>query len=204
MYTGIVQAVLSIETLEHAEGVMRISVRFPQALLEGVQLGASIAFNGTCLTVAGIEDDLLSFDVMQETLKVTNLSDLEPGSLVNVERSAKMGDEIGGHPLSGHVLDVVVITDIVVSGQNKTLRMKAPEYCSKYLFNKGYIGLNGASLTLGQVEGSSFSVHLIPETLRLTTFSDSQVGDKVNLEVDSQTQIIVETVGRIMAEKTPR
>jgi riboflavin synthase len=201
MYTGIVQAVLCVESVERRHDFMRIKVRFPAPLLEGVNLGASIGFNGVCLTVAAIEEHLLSFDIMRETLAVTNLGAIEVGSYLNVERSAKWGDEVGGHLLSGHVMGVAEILNLDKTDDNLSMRMKAPEKCAKYLFSKGYVGLNGASLTLAQVQGSEFSVHLIPETLRLTTFLDSQVGDKVNLEVDSQTQVIVETVERVLSER---
>jgi riboflavin synthase len=134
--------------------------------------------------------------VIAETLERTTLKNLAPGQIVNIERSAKIGDEIGGHILSGHIFATAEITQITPLGEEqKILTFKAPKILGKYLFPKGYIALNGVSLTLVEtdIEGG-FTVHLIPETLRATTFGQSHVGDLVNVEIDSQTQAIVHTV----------
>lgn len=201
MFNGIVQAVLPVAQVDKQSGLMHIRVSFPANLRQNVQLGASIAFNGVCLTVAYVDETCLGFDIIQQTLDVTNLKALYPGCLVNVERAAKWGDEVGGHPLSGHICAVAELIERVESPNNVAFKLKAPEHLGKYLFNKGYIGLNGASLTLAAVEKDSFWVHLIPETLRQTTFDQSQVGDCFNLEIDQQTLSIVDTLEQMLAAR---
>jgi riboflavin synthase len=167
-----------------------------------VQPGASIAHNGCCLTVTAINDDLLSFDLMQETLKVTNLGGLEMGDRVNFERAARIGDEIGGHQMSGHILCTAEVIEVVKSENNHQIRFTLPEAFSRYLFTKGYIGIDGISLTVGQVSGSEFDVNLIPETLARTNIGGRRPGDRVNIEIDPQTQAIVDTVERVMQQRS--
>lgn len=201
MFNGIVQAVLPVAEVDKQPGLIHMRVSFPPKLKQNVQLGASIAFNGVCLTVAYMDEACLGFDIIQQTLDVTNLKALYPGCLVNVERAAKWGDEVGGHPLSGHVCAVVELVERVESPNNVTFKLKAPEHFGQYLFSKGYVGVNGASLTLAEVEKNSFWVHLIPETLRQTTFDQSQVGDCFNLEVDQQTRSIVDTLEHMLTAR---
>ena len=195
MFTGIVKGVFPVSRIERKEQFATLSVALPPNLLKGVETGASIAVNGTCLTVTAFSETDVTFDAMQETLRVTNLGELEPEALVNIERAARFGDEIGGHLLSGHIHDTVVIDEVVKSPDNTTIYFRFDARWSDYILPKGYIALNGASLTIGEtVEDNRFCVHLIPETLKLTTFGHCQVGDRVNLEIDSQTQAVVNTV----------
>jgi len=126
---------------------------------------------------------------------------LKVGDNVNIERAAKFGDEIGGHLLSGHIHCQAQITNIETPPNNVIISMEIDPHWQKYLFSKGYIGLNGASLTLGYVEQNHFKVFLIPETLRLTTFGQSTIGDWVNVEIDTQTQIIVETLENVLEQR---
>ncbi len=135
---------------------------------------------------------------MQETLSATNLSELNVGDSVNIERAAKFGDEIGGHSMSGHISIMSEVIDIIDTPNNKTIWFSVPSDKIKYVLEKGYIGLDGCSLTIGEVKGNTFNVHLIPETLTRTLFGSRQVGDKVNVEFDPQTQAIVDTVERVM------
>lgn len=197
MFTGIVQGIATIASTDRQPGLTTYVIRFPTDRLDGVTIGASVAINGTCLTVTRQQDDCLWFDAMQETLSLTTLGALEAGARVNFERAARIGDEIGGHLLSGHIHTTATLVDIQTPENNRTLTFEVPESWQKYLFPKGYIAINGASLTIGEVTGNRFNVHLIPETLRATTFADLVTGDRVNIEVDSQTQTIVDTLARL-------
>ena len=142
------------------------------------------------------------YDVIPETLARSNLSTLEIGSTVNVERSLKMGDELGGHLLSGHVMGMGSIVARSEIGEGVDLVIEAPATMMKFIHEKGYIGLNGASLTIGEVSGQRFNIHLIPETLALTTFGTSSEGDVVNIEIDSMTQTVVATVERMLKQES--
>lgn len=203
MFTGIVQgqAVLNDKKGDDKHSSLRFT--FPNGALANIQTGASIAINGTCLTVTefDIENSTACFDAISETLKLTNLGLLKPGDSVNYERAAKVGDEIGGHMMSGHIFCSVELMDIQKSPENCSLFFKLNKDIAPYILAKGFVGLNGCSLTIGEVTEQYFNVHLIPETLKLTTFDTLKLGDKVNLELDSQTQAIVDTVEKVLARK---
>jgi riboflavin synthase len=138
---------------------------------------------------------------MRETLRVTNLGGLGVGDRVNVERAARFGDEIGGHPMSGHIICTAEITEILRSENNRRIWFRLPAALARYLFPKGYIGVDGISLTIGEVRGDRFDVNLIPETLARTNLGDRREGERVNIEVDPQTQAIVDTVERVLATR---
>jgi riboflavin synthase len=176
-------------------------LRLPEALLPGLEPGASVAHNGCCLTVTAIDGDKVSFDLMQETLKVTNLGELKVGSKVNVERAARFGDEIGGHAMSGHILGTATVSCVIPSENNHQVWFRVPRAWMRYIFTKGYIGIDGISLTIGDVQGDEFNVNLIPETLQRTSIGTRRIGDRINIEIDPQTQAIVDTVERVMAER---
>lgn len=197
MFTGIVQGVATIETVNAEPGLSTFVVRFPDGALDSVSTGASVAINGTCLTVTRQQGHNLHFDAMQETLGLTTLGDLKTGDQVNFERAARIGDEIGGHLLSGHIHTTATVVSVERPENNCTLTFEVPQAWARYLFPKGYIAINGASLTIGEVDDRRFNVHLIPETLRATTFAALEKGDRVNIEVDSQTQAIVDTLARL-------
>ncbi|GGC74976.1 riboflavin synthase subunit alpha [Marinobacter halophilus] len=203
MFTGIVQGIAKVTEIIAAPGLSTLVIDFPASRVEGVTIGASVAINGTCLTVTHQEDHHLYFDAMQETLRLTTLGGLSPGDTVNFERAARIGDEIGGHLLSGHIHTSARIVDIVRPENNVTLWFEIPAEWSNYVFPKGYIAINGASLTIGEVQGNRFNVHLIPETLRATTFGTVEKGQNVNIEVDSQTQTIVDTLARLGYDRPP-
>ena len=170
-------------------------------MTEGLQIGASISIDGVCLTATEFSDDIVSFDVIPETLEKTTLGQLEQGHQVNVERSLRYGDEVGGHLLSGHIIGRGLISKAGPVGDGAQYSIMAPPDVRKYIVSKGYVGIDGISLTIGDVSEDRFDLHLIPETLRLTTIGDKQVGDAVNLEIDSTTMMIVETVERMMKEE---
>lgn len=197
MFTGIVQGVAVVDEVKSAPGLSSFAIRFPADKVAGITIGASVSINGTCLTVTRQDNDRLFFDAMQETLGLTTLGALKPGDRINFERAARIGDEIGGHLLSGHVHTTADTVTIDRPENNCTLTFEVPDDWARYIFPKGYIAINGASLTIGQVSDNRFNIHLIPETLRATTFADVAVGDRVNIEIDSQTQAIVDTLARL-------
>ena len=184
-------------------GLKSFVVEFPQRLLSGLQLGASVSLDGVCFTVTKIDGSRVSFDAMQETLQKSTIGSLKNGDQVNIERSAKMGDEIGGHPMSGHVSTMAEIIDMSESENNKSMTFKVDPSWMRFIFSKGFIGLDGASLTVVDADAKAgiFEVYFIPETLRLTRFGTKQVGDRVNVEIDPQTQVIVETMERVLQER---
>lgn len=199
MFTGIVQGIADITGCTQRDGFMQLELTLPADHSNQLSIGASIAINGTCLTVTAFKGSTVSFDIIDTTLTLTNLGEIREGSQVNFERAARIGDEIGGHLMSGHILCCAEVIDIVRSNDNRKIRFATPASAAAYLLPKGFVGLNGCSLTLAEVDSNSFAVSLIPETLRQTTFGLLEVGDRVNLEVDPQTQAVVDSVQRYMA-----
>ncbi|MBN6071022.1 riboflavin synthase subunit alpha [Aggregatibacter actinomycetemcomitans] len=202
MFTGIVQGTAQIKAITEKANFRTHIVEMPQEMLKGLQIGASVAHNGVCLTVTEIKNNLVSFDLMQETLKITNLGELNVGDPVNIERAMQMGTEIGGHILSGHVYCTAEIIERLPSENNLQIWFKLPtKEVMKYVLTKGFIAVDGISLTIGEVREQCFCVNLIPETLHRTLIGKKAVGDKVNIEIDPQTQAIVDTVERYLAQK---
>ena len=199
MFTGIVQGTGAVSSIEKGEAVWTFAIDLPNTA--GLERGASVAINGVCLTATEMDGSRVFFDVIQETLERTNLGRLAAGDEVNVERSLKMGDELGGHLLSGHIMGTGEITARTEVGEGVDMTVSVPSSMMNYIHEKGYIGLNGASLTIGEVVEHQFNIHLIPETLRLTTFASIQKGDIINIEIDAMTQTIVATVERIMKQE---
>ena len=203
MYTGIIQACLPVSHLEKQEGLYSFSIPFSKELLRDLKTGASVSVNGVCLTVTSIKGGEVSFDAIKETLELTNIKVVEVGTFVNIERSAKYNIEIGGHIMSGHVVGTAEVADIEISPNNRRLTFRFDSEWLKYVFVKGFLGINGASLTVAMLnrENSEIAVNLIPETLDRTNFGLLEPGDEVNIEIEAQTQIIVDTVERLMAER---
>ncbi|WP_280539465.1 riboflavin synthase subunit alpha [Chromohalobacter sp. 11-W] len=201
MFTGIVQGVGTVVAVEEETQFRRHVVTFPEGMADGLETGASVSHNGCCLSVTRIEGDRVSFDLMRETLRLTNLGVLSVGDHVNLERAARIGDEIGGHAMSGHVICQAALTELEEAPNNRRLWFALPDEHARFLFEKGYIGVDGISLTIGALEGGRFCVDLIPETLMRTTLGERMLGDRVNIEIDPQTQAIVETVERVMAAR---
>lgn len=207
MFTGIVQGTARVVAIEEADDFRTHVVALPPSLRSGLEIGASVSHNGVCLTVTAIEEERASFDLMRETLRVTNLGALRVGDRVNIERAARFGDEIGGHAMSGHIMAMVPLVEIDATSRNRRLWFEPPPGLGRFLFDKGYVGIDGISLTIGAVRqgeatsGLRFCVDLIPETLARTILADRVPGDNVNVEIDPQTQAIVETVERLMVER---
>ena len=201
MFTGIVQATCEVVSIQKSAGLKTFEVLMTPELIQGLVTGASVANNGVCLTVTKILNDKVFFDVMEETLALTNLGNISVRDKVNIERSLKFGTEIGGHILSGHVHTQAVVYGVSDTAEHYNIELHVDSKWMNYIFYKGFIGINGCSLTVGKVSDSGFMLHLIPETLKLTNLSQYQPGDKINIEIDSQTQVIVDTVERILAKK---
>ena len=203
MFTGIIKGIGKVEQVIEKPGLLRIRISANSHFLSNLEIGASISIDGTCLTAVAFAPNEVEFDVINETLEKTTLKFLKQGDSVNMERAARFGDEIGGHILSGHIYGTVIIDHIEQTPNNHIISFKCPAEWTKYLLPKGYVALNGTSLTLVNVDKKqgTFTVHLIPETLQKTTFGTKKVNDFVNLELDSQTQAIVDTVEAVLRDK---
>ncbi len=203
MFTGIVKGTGTVRSAHEAGGVLRLAVALPPGTTDRIERGASIAVAGVCLTAVGQRGDEVSFDVVGETIRRTTLGALAAGDRVNIERAAKVGDEIGGHAVAGHVRGTAEIVSRAKHGDAVDLVLRADPDTLRYLFEKGFVALDGASLTVGAVDrgASTFVVHLVPETLRATTFPALRAGDRVNIEVDATTLAVVETVERVLASR---
>jgi riboflavin synthase len=199
MFTGIVQGLCRVVSVEEQTGLRGLAIELAE-LAGGLQLGASVAVNGTCLTVTAVGNGVAHFDVIRETLDRTNLGDVRVGTLVNVERSFRVGDEIGGHIVSGHVSGVADVSRVEEGPNERNVYLRVPSSLMKYLTMKGFVALDGASLTIARLDAGSaeIGVCLIPETIGRTTLGSVEVGGKVNIEVDQQTQTIVETIERLL------
>ena len=194
MFTGIVQGTGRVEEIRGDE-IITVSIKLPS--VEGLEIGGSVSIDGVCLTATNVGESV-TFDIIPETLQRTTLGKLAPGSSVNVERALKFGDELGGHLLSGHIMDTAEIIEV----QNQDYKIRCPNEMSEFIQEKGYIAVDGISLTVGETDGDGiFDVHIIPETLRLTTLGNKGVGDRVNIEIDAMTQAVVETTKRLMESR---
>lgn len=201
MYTGIVQGLENIVAIEKGNGFITIIVSNQHHFFADVFIGASVAINGVCLTVTKIDTTLnqIHFDISDVTLALTTLKNLAAGDEVNVERSAKVGSENGGHNLYGHIEGTAIVKHLERRGETFHIDIQIPNSNIKYFFLKGFIGLNGCSLTVNRVdrESSEISIDLIPETLRLTTWKNAKIGDEVNYEIDQTTRTLVDTLENI-------
>ena len=196
MFSGIVQEFSKKTEVKSKDYGINISVRVTKKFTKGLKKGDSVAVNGVCLTVKKFNSDTINFDVIHESLKLTNLKSLNSELPLNLERSLKMGDEIGGHLVSGHIHSKGKILDFKKSKET-LLKIELPKSIKGYILKKGYVALNGISLTVVNVDSKSFSVSLIPETLENTNLKFLKKGDLLNIEADQQTVAIVETVKKL-------
>ena len=203
MFTGIVQGVAHVAAVADRQGLRRLRLAFAPGFAQGLEVGASVAVDGVCLTVTALQDDVADFDAMQQTLGLTTLGTLAPRMRVNVERAARDGAEIGGHPISGHIDVQGEVLEVRRPPNNHVLRIAVPASHMRYVFAKGYIAVNGASLTVAEADRHAawFEVWLIPETLRATTFADKREGDALNIEIERGTQVMVDTVRAAVEER---
>ncbi len=193
MFTGIVEAVGMIVRVERAARGVRIAVRADRLDTRSIKVGESVCVQGVCLTVTMRRGKLLRFDVSRETLKCT--SGLERPGAVNLERSLRLGDPLGGHLVAGHVDGVGMVIAAETAGESRMLRIRAPRQLSRYVARKGSICVDGVSLTVNRVDGNAFEVNLIPHTLGVTTLRRLAPGTRVNLEID----LVARYVERIVA-----
>lgn len=202
MFSGITRGTRSVVERRSIEGRLDVLIDLGTDLARGLELGASVSVDGVCLTAAELDGTRALFQIIPETLERTTLGQLQVGSTVSVERSYRVGDEIGGHEVSGHITGTGSIAAIRRDGGRHTLTISVPEAWMKYILPKGFIAVDGSSLTVGDTDGSGrFDLHLIPETLRLTNLGKKQLGDRVNVELDARTVAIVDTVERVLAQR---
>lgn len=202
MYSGITAGLFEVVFLEKRPGFMAYTVRLNAKLSLSLTLGASVAIDGVCQTVVALNGDDVTFHAIQATLDCTTLDTLSVGRWVSVERSLRYGDEMGGHEVAGHVLGTAKIVARELAGESLTLTLECPSTWMKFILPKGFIAVDGSSLTVGEVDSlGTFKLHLIPETLRLTNFFNKKVGDRVNIELDHRTQAIVTTVERVLQQR---
>ncbi len=183
MFTGIITDVGKVRALEK-RGDLRARIESGYDM-GGVDIGASIACDGVCLTVVDKGGDWFDVDISAETVSKTNLDGWAEGRRVNLERALKVGDELGGHIVSGHVDGLATIVAIRDEGDSTRFTLQAPEALARFVAPKGSVALNGTSLTVNEVEGSDFGINVIPHTKDATTWGDAVVGDLVNLEIDT-------------------
>lgn len=203
MFTGIVQTTAQVREIRDEGQLRRLTLSVPSANLQALERGASIAINGVCLTVTAFDSAAgwVSFDVIAETLDKTNLGKLELGSKVNLERSLTFGSELGGHIVSGHVQTTATLTKLLRDQHKVSMELSLDKSFLPYILAKGFIAVEGCSLTVGEVTDSGFNLYLIPETLAITTLGDKREGDILNIELDQQTLTIIKTVERVMAQR---
>jgi len=182
MFTGIITDVGEIRAIEQRGDMrMQVATRYDTG---NIDMGASIACHGVCLTVVDKGADWFAVDVSSETLKCSCLGDWQIGTPVNLERSLRVGDELGGHIVSGHVDGVATIVELRPEGDSVRIEFELPQELALFVAPKGSVALNGASLTVNEVDGSRFGINIIPHTQERTTFGTAAVGERVNMEID--------------------
>jgi riboflavin synthase len=203
MYTGITRGTFPVTRIERRPDLLRYSVELPPELLAGLVTGASVSVDGVCQTVVAIEGREVWFDAIRETLDKTTLGELQNAQRVSIERSYKIGDELGGHELAGHVTGKGRVHSVNRCGDVYDLCIAVDRNWMKYISHKGFIAVDGSSLTVGEIDpaAGTFMLHLIPETLRLTNLGNKRPGDHVNIELDARTVSIVDAVERVLAAR---
>ena len=197
MFTGIVQGTGTIISIDKKSTSSTLSIDLGE-LSSHLSLGSSVSIDGVCMTVTSQKDTIVFFDAIQETLSRTTLGQAVEGDMVNLERALKMGDELGGHLLSGHIMCKSSVVSRKNNGDGVDLEISINDELKPYIMEKGYIAIDGISLTIGKVNQNTFNLHLIPETLERTTINSKIEGSLVNIEIDSITQAVVSTVASIM------
>ncbi|MGR3822712.1 MAG: riboflavin synthase [Salipiger marinus] len=188
MFTGIVTDMGEIRDLTQAGDLTaRIGTRYDTG---GIDIGASIACDGVCLTVVTLGPDWFDVQISAETLSKTNLGGWTAGQRINLERALKVGDELGGHIVSGHVDGLAEVVSVTEEGDSTRVQLRAPEALAKFIAPKGSVALNGTSLTVNEVQGAVFGINFIPHTKEVTTWGRVAVGDRVNLEVDTMARYV--------------
>ncbi|HSG36453.1 MAG TPA: riboflavin synthase [Paracoccaceae bacterium] len=191
MFTGIVTDMGEILELEQRGDLRaRIGTSYD---VSGIDIGASIACSGVCLTVVALgtaPKNWFDVEISAETVSLTNIGGWKAGTRINLERALKVGDELGGHIVSGHVDGVADLIEMHDEGDSTRMTFRAPEHLAKFIAPKGSIALNGTSLTVNEVNGATFGINVIPHTKEVTTWGAAKVGDKINLEVDTMARYV--------------
>ena len=200
MFTGIVEDVGVVRGVWKKDKDALIKIGVGEIDSEEISLGESVAVNGVCLTVISVGDGEFSVEASHETLSRTNLSNLLPQAPVNLERSVRVGDRMGGHIVTGHVDGIGTVESIVPVGESLVFSFSLPDALARYLVEKGSVAVDGVSLTVNSAEGSEFSVNIIPHTLEKTIFSELRKGSQVNIECD----IIAKHVEKMLFSKGVR
>jgi len=183
MFTGIITDIGTVTELERRGDLRaRIATHYDTA---GIDIGASIASDGVCLTVIDLGPDWYDVEISAETLSKTNIGGWTEGQKVNLERALKVGDELGGHIVSGHVDGVAEVIGVEDEGDSTRISFRAPHALARFIAPKGSVALNGTSLTVNEVDGDTFGINVIPHTQAVTTWGAVKVGDRINLEVDT-------------------
>jgi riboflavin synthase len=183
MFTGIITDVGKIATLTQ-EGDLRARIETGYDTSR-IDMGASIASDGVCLTVVDLGPNWYEVQISAETVEKTNLGDWKQGRRVNLERALKVGDELGGHIVSGHVDGVAEVIAMQDDGDSTRVTLRAPLALARFIAPKGSVALNGTSLTVNEVNGCDFGINFIPHTKEVTTWGDVAIGDRINLEIDT-------------------
>jgi len=197
MFTGIITDLGSLEVRREAPGDdlrLVISTRWDTA---DIALGASVACNGVCLTVVERAPQRLAFDVSAETLSKTTIGAWREGQKINLERSLRLGDELGGHLVYGHVDGIAEVSEITPDAGSLRYRFTAPADLLRFLAPKGSVALDGVSLTVNDVQDESFGVNIIPHTAEMTTFGSYRQGDRINLEIDMLARYVARLLPRL-------
>jgi riboflavin synthase len=176
--------------LEPRGGDVRMVIQLDRMNPAGIRIGDSICVQGCCLTATEIVGRAFAADVSRETLNLTTLGDLRPGTIVNLEPSLKAGDALGGHLVSGHVDGVATVTSMSGDARSQRLRIAVPSELARYIARKGSVAVDGVSLTVNEVEGTEFGVNIIPHTQEVTTLGRLVVGARVNLEIDQMARYV--------------
>jgi riboflavin synthase len=188
MFTGIVTDMGEVIALEKRGDLLaRIATHYDTS---GIDIGASIACDGACLTVVALSDGWFEVDISAETLDKTNLGTWANGTRINLERALRVGDELGGHIVSGHVDGLADVVSVKDEGDSTLVQLRAPDGLARFIAPKGSVALNGTSLTVNEVEGAVFGINFIPHTKDVTTWGTVAIGDQVNLEVDTMARYV--------------
>ena len=201
MFSGIVQTVGKIESIKDKDHIKTIRIETHGDYLEDIAIGQSVSVDGVCLSLVKKNNDYCEFEAVEETINRTTLGSYKQGTKVNLEKSLKFGDTVGGHFVSGHIHTRGRIVEVELVGESKNILVEIEEKWIKYLTEKGYISVNGASITIGKVSKNTFYIHLIPETLKTTNLDELIYDNYVNLEFDQATIAIVDTTERLINQK---
>ncbi|MFT6931590.1 MAG: riboflavin synthase [Paracoccaceae bacterium] len=183
MFTGIITDIGRIDALEQRGDLRaRIATNYDTS---GIDIGASIACDGVCLTAVALGSSWFEVDISAESVSKSNISDWIEGGRINLERALKVGDELGGHIVSGHVDGVAEVVGMLVEGDSTRVTFRVPDGLAKFIASKGSVALNGTSLTVNEVDGADFGINFIPHTKEATTWGETKMGDRINLEIDT-------------------